>query len=133
MIPPVLALAAVAACGVYLCGFGLLALVAPTRAGRFLLAFAQSPPAHYFELALRLLAGAGFIAGAPLLPGAVAWRAFGWALVLTTLALALLPWRWHQRFAARVVPQALAHLRSMGVVSVLVGAAVLAGVALRPA
>jgi hypothetical protein len=42
-------------------------------------------------------------------------------LVATTLVLAVLPFRWHQRFAQRSVPQALRFLPLLGLASALLG------------
>jgi uncharacterized protein YjeT (DUF2065 family) len=52
-------------------------------------------------------------------PGA--FQLLGLVLIVTTLGLAALPWRWHQRFAAMSVPAARPYLRGIGVVSIAAG------------
>lgn len=42
---------------------------------------------------------------------------FGWLLIGTTLAMAIVPWRTHRRFAETSVPQALRFLPMIGVAS----------------
>lgn len=61
-------------------------------------------------------------------PWPLALTGAAWVLGVTTVGLALLPWRWHQRFAARSVPRALPHLRAIGAASTAMGAALLAAV-----
>jgi uncharacterized protein YjeT (DUF2065 family) len=55
-----------------------------------------------------------------------AFAVAGWVLLLTTAALALVPWRWHRAFARRAVPYATSHLALVGAASLVLGALVLA-------
>jgi len=121
----VLALAVVASAGLYFVALGVSAFVSPSRTRRFLLAFAGTPTKHYTELALRMLLGGAFVMSAPRLPLSGPFGLFGWVLVGTTLALVLVPWRWHHRFAQRAVPEALRFLPLLGVCSALLGVLVL--------
>ena len=111
---------------------GALALLRPELVRRFLAAFASSALAHVVELALRLLVGAGFIghAASSTLPWAFA--GFGWLLVVTTVPMLLLPWRWHRRFARWAVPLATRSMWLYGLACLAAGLAVLAGVGLVP-
>ncbi|HEY1092404.1 MAG TPA: hypothetical protein VGE47_15020 [Burkholderiaceae bacterium] len=120
------ALITVVLAGLFLIGLGAMALVTPVRARRFLSGFAASAQAHYLEMLLRLVAGAAFIVHGPKMLGGDLFTLLGWLLVLTTAGLLLLPWRWHQRFARRVVPPALRFLPLFGLVSAAFGALVLA-------
>lgn len=110
----------------YLVALGVAALAAPVPAGRFLLGFAGSRRVHFLELILRLAVGTAFVLYAPHLPVPEGFGVFGWLLVGTSLGLLLVPWRWHQRFARRVVPHANRHMGVIGVVSVLLGSGILA-------
>lgn len=121
-----LALAGVLLAGLYFIGLAAAALAAPARAARFLLGFAGSARAHYVELALRLAVGCAFIARAPRMPFESAFAAFGWVLVATSAVLFAVPWQWHRRFAQKAVPQALRHLRLVGLASLALGGFVLA-------
>jgi hypothetical protein len=120
-----LALTVVLLTGAYFVGLGVASLVMPQAAARFLLGFAGSAAAHYVELLLRLIVGAAFVVRAPALPWPTVFMLFGWGLVLTTIGLCAVPWRWHRRFAERTVPQALRHLPLLGVASLALGAFVL--------
>lgn len=123
-----MALAVVAAAGLFFVVLGGASLMAPSRAGRFLLGFAASPTRHYTELALRFLVGGALVASSPrmLFPGAL--NLFGWVLLVTTAGLLLVPWRWHRHFAARAVPKALRFLPLIGACSVALGGLVLLAV-----
>lgn len=105
-----LALTIVLAVATYLVALFALSVFAPERAVRFLGGFAADARAHYSEMALRLLAGGGFVAYAPFMLLSPLFLAFGWILLLTTVVLLVLPWRWHQRFAGRAVPFAIRNL-----------------------
>lgn len=119
----------VALAGLYLAALGVAALLAPARAGRFLLGFADSAPKHYLELALRLAVGGAMLVHAPRSVHPGAFEVAGWGLVGTTAVLSLLPWRWHHRFARAAVPRAMRRLPLVGLASLLLGALVLAAVA----
>ena len=98
---------------------GLLALVRPNVAKRFLLGFATSASKHYVELFLRLLVGGAMIATAPHSAQPMGLTVFGWLLIGTTLVMAIVPWRTHGRFAETSVPQALRFLPMIGVSSIV--------------
>lgn len=129
--PSVLATVIVLASGLYLLALGILSLLRPAQASRFLLGFASSARAHYLELLVRMLVGIAFVVEAPSAAFELPVSAFGWLLVGTTACLLLIPWRWHQRFAAMAVPHAVRNLWLVGLVSLLVGACILASVTIR--
>ncbi len=113
----------VAIIGVYFIALGIVALVAPERGKSFLLGFADSPGKHYLELALRFIAGGGLVFYAPSMRYPAIFATFGWILLVTTLGLLMIPWRWHDMFARRAVPAALQYLKLIGVASLAMGAA----------
>jgi hypothetical protein len=127
-----LAAAVVVLTGLYLVALGVLSLAAPARARRFLSGFASSARIHYLELLLRVAAGGALVAYAPRMLFSAAHSLVGWILIITTVALLVVPWRWHRRFAQWGVPQALAHLGLLGIASLLLGALVVASVILGP-
>ena len=128
MVIEAIALAGVAAAGLFFIVLGSSALIARRRASQFLLGFAGSPSRHYAELALRFLVGGCLVASAPRMLFPVAFSLFGWVLLATTAVLLLVPWRWHNRFAARSVPAALRFLPLIGICSVALGGLVLVAV-----
>jgi hypothetical protein len=125
----VAALGIVIAAGSFLLALGLACLFRPGLATAFLMGFASTPAKHWAELVVRLVVGAAFVGAAPGMALATPFAAFGWLLVLTTVALALVPWQLHRAFAARAVPLATAHPVALGMASSLAGAAVLAAAA----
>ncbi len=114
----------------YLVVLGGSALLRPALATRFLSGFATTQPLHFVELGLRIVAGAAFIISAPGLAFGDAVATMGWVLVTTSLVLALVPWRLHQRFASWSVPQALQYLPMIGVASLAAGLGLVAAVVL---
>lgn len=127
-----LALIGVLLFATYLLALAAAAWLTPERAERFLSGFAGSASAHYLELVLRLVAGGSLILAARQMLLPRAFLAFGWILVVTTAGLALVPWRWHQRFAQRVVPPMVGHLRLVAFFSFVLGGLLAAGVLLGP-
>jgi uncharacterized protein YjeT (DUF2065 family) len=77
--------------------------------------------AHYTEQGLRLIVGTAIVncAGSMWYPDF--FRLFGWLIALTSVALLLIPWRWHHTLATRVIPLTIRHMRLFGL-----GASVLA-------
>ena len=123
-----LALALVGLAGLYLCALGAATFLRPANASRFLLGLASSPRVHYIELSIRLLAGAALVIAAPRMFAPGAFSVFGWVLLVTTVCLLLLPWRWHRRFAQQAVPRVISYIKVIGVCSFALGALLLAAV-----
>ena len=121
-----IALGLIVATGLYFVGLGLVSILTPARAARFLSGFAGSALAHYSELAIRLAVGWAFLQRAQHMPFSRALVVFGWVLVITTIGLLLIPWRWHRRFAQAAVPRALRYLELIGLVSIALGFLLLA-------
>ena len=110
-----------AAVAVFFLILGMTALIRPSSARRFLLAFATSALKHYTELATRFVVGAAMLLVAPHSACSSALTAFGWLLIATTAVMTLIPWRVHYRFAAASVPKALRFLPMIGVSSLALG------------
>ena len=100
---------------------GLIALIRPSIAGRFLLGFAESALKHYVELGIRFVVGGAMLVVAPHSTYSVALTVFGWLLIVTTAVMAIVPWRIHRRFAEASVPKALRFLPMIGVSSLVLG------------
>ncbi|MCZ8235303.1 MAG: hypothetical protein O9335_09110 [Inhella sp.] len=115
--------------GVYLLTLGTLAWVRPAGAARYLLGFATTPARHALELTLRLLLAWALWRWSAYSPWPEALAGAAGVLSVTTVGLAVLPWRWHQRFAAWSVPRALPHLRPIGLASAAMGLLLLVAVA----
>lgn len=111
--------------GLWLIGFALWVVVAPARARAFLQHFAITRRAHLTEMGLRMVAGVGFLYYAPQMrfPELVLYCA--WVLLLSSSVLVLLPWGWHQRFAACVIPHVQRFMAVHAVLSFALGLLVL--------
>ncbi len=120
-----LSLLVVVLAGLYFVVLSAVILAAPARASSFLAGFASSATTHYVELLVRWLVGAAFLIQAARVPLPAAFSAFGWLLLVTTAGLFLVPWRWHRRFALRVVPHVLRYCSLVALVSLLIGGFVL--------
>lgn len=125
----VLALAVVVLTGLYFIALAVASLFTPERVNRFLLGFAGSAPKHYFELFSRLVVGGALVLHAPRMLFADAFTVFGWALLITTTCLLVMPWQWHNRFARRSVPRATRHITLVGLASLVIGGFILVAVA----
>jgi hypothetical protein len=115
----------VLATGVFLFLLGVAALLMPARARWFLLGFASTPRLHALELGVRLIVGAALWLQAPAMRFALAFTIAAGILLGTTALMALLPWRWHHRFASTTVPRALRWLPLLGIASIGLGGLVL--------
>lgn len=117
----------------YLLTLGVTALVSPERTRRFLASFASSPSAHFLELLIRLILGASLILYAPQMKFPTIFYIFGWILVVTTIVLALLPWKWHCRFARWSVPFATRNMTLFAIGPFALGTVILLSLFLGPA
>lgn len=121
--------------GVVVVGFGLLLIVLtgvafakPAIAERFLMRFASSARTHYVEQIFRLLIGAALVVLSPVMWQPTMFWLVGWAIVVSSVALMCVPWQWHYRFAERLLPIVVRHLRLYAVGSLAFGALLLYGV-----
>lgn len=118
----------VVAGGFLLIGLTVIVFAAHTFAERFLLSFASSAKTHYIEQALRTLVGTALIAHSPAMWQAHLFEVIGWAIVISSLALILVPWQWHHRLGERVLPMVVRHMRLYASGSFVFGALLLHGV-----
>jgi len=119
----------IALAGVYLLCLAALAFVAPQRAVRFFGGFASSARVHYLELGVRTLVGIALLAYAPHMAFASEFRVFGWILAVSSAPRAVVPWRWHQRFAQTTVPYAARYPRWLAAGSFVLGLVILGALA----
>ena len=94
----------VAASCLYLIGLAGVIFVKPAVAQRFIVSFASSARAHYIEMFFRLPFGASLVLLSRTMWQAKLFLILGWAIVISSLVLLLLPWQWHHRFGTRVLP-----------------------------
>lgn len=58
--------------------------------------------------------GAALVVYAPWMWQPMVFRVLGWIIVVTAVALCCIPWRWHRRYALRVMPTVNRFLRLFG-------------------
>ncbi len=122
-------LAVVLLISLYFLVLGATSLIVPDRACGFLLGFVRSAPIHYAELMLRFIAGIALIRHAPHMSASGVFSLLGWMLLVTTICLLVVPWRWHQRFAQQFVPRVTRYIRLIGLTSLIMGSLILVAVA----
>jgi hypothetical protein len=101
------------------------ALAKPAIAERFLMSFASSARTHYAEQIFRLVIGAALVVLSPAMWQPTMFWLIGWAIVVGSAALMCVPWQWHRRFAERMLPIVVRHLRLYTVGSLAFGALLL--------
>lgn len=119
--------AVVVAFGLALVGFAVLIVVRPRPAQRFIESFAGSPRAHYTEQVSRLVVGTALVIHGPSMLLSQMFQALGWLMVVTAVALLVLPFRWHHRFGDWVIPRLTKHLKLYALAVFGLGALVLWG------
>lgn len=85
--------------GLWLIAVGVLAAARPRVALRFLGKAASTNLINYGELSLRLIAGAAFVLSAEVSRFPTVFLVFGWFVVASSIAMMLIPRRWHARYA----------------------------------
>lgn len=111
--------------GLFLIGLTALTAAAPSRAERFLRGFASSARTHYTEQGVRLVVGAAIVKFAGSMRYPELFTLFGWLMLASTAALLLVPWQWHQKFSAMVMPPVFKHMRVFALGAFALGAFVL--------
>lgn len=101
----------VAAFSVLLIGLAGVMFVKPAVIVRFIMSFAGSARAHYTEMFFRLLFGASLVLLSRTMWQANLFLILGWAIVISSAALLIMPWQWHYRFGTRVLPILVRYLR----------------------
>ena len=116
----------------YLIGLAVVSVILPQKAKVFLSGMASSAFAHYFEVLIRFVIGAALVIYAPLMMFASLFLVFGWVLIVTTVALLAVPWRWHHRFASWSVPYATRNMPLLGLGSLVGGLFMLSSILFGP-
>jgi hypothetical protein len=114
--------------GLFLVGLAVVVFAKPVLAERFFLSFASSARAHYTEQIFRLLIGVSLIVLSPAMWKPAIFRFVGWAIVLPSLVLILMPWRWHHNFGVKVLPIVIRRIKLYAVGLLAFGVLLLCGV-----
>jgi hypothetical protein len=111
----------------WLIGLAVAIAARPSQAARFLSFFASSAPAHYAEQLGRVTVGAAMVDVASSTWFPDLFELFGWLLVITAVALLLVPWQWHHRFGKWAIPLAIRYLKLVALGASALGAFILYG------
>ncbi len=117
----VVAAGIVVSAGVCLIALAAVALARPDLARRFLLGFATTATAHYTEMGARILVGVALVIASPRMLISQFFFWFGMALLVSSILLICLPWKWHRSMGERVLPRFVNLLGLVGLVSFLLG------------
>ena len=101
--------------------FEILILIAKPQAISFLNAFVKTPWHHFLEQTLRLIVGAALVVQAPNMAFSEFFGVFGWIIIITSLMLVGLPWRWHRTFAQKVIPTVIKFIQLYGILCFALG------------
>jgi hypothetical protein len=113
------------ASGAYFIWLTILVFAKPAVAERFFMNFASSARTHYLEQILRVLVGASLVIYSTDMWQADVFRLVGWGIVVSAVALMLLPWQWHQRFGQAILPTFIRHMRLYAIAALAFGALIL--------
>ncbi len=103
----------------------ILLVFVPERATDFFHKFATSAFTHFLEMFLRILVGASLVIYSPRMLFAIVFYVFGWMLIGTSAVLAVLPWRWHNKFANLVLPPILKFPKLLAIQTAAMGSFIL--------
>lgn len=95
----------------FLMGLTVVVFTKPVLAERFLMSFASSARAHFVEQGCRLLVGSALVVRSPAMWQTRVFGLIGWAVVVSSVVLVVLPWRWHHRFGVLVLPTFVRYMR----------------------
>lgn len=101
--------------------FEFVIVMARPKAIQFLNAFVKTPWHHFLEQTLRLITGASIVVHAPNMAFSEFFGVFGWIIIITSLMLVGLPWRWHHNFAKKVIPTVIKFIHLYGVLCLTLG------------
>ena len=118
----------VVAFGLFLIVLTGVAFANPALAARFLMSFASSARTHYIEQVVRLLIGTSLVVLSPTMWQANLFWLIGWAIVVSSVALILLPWQWPHQLGERVLPMIVRRMNVYAIGLLAFGALLLYGV-----
>jgi hypothetical protein len=118
----------VAASSLFLIALAFIMFVKPAMTERFIMSFASSKRAHYTEMFFRLLFGVSLVLLSKTMWQPKLFLLLGWAIVISSVVLLLLPWQLHHRFGTRVLPLLVRYKRLYAVGVMAFGVLLLYGV-----
>lgn len=111
--------------GLSLIGLAALIVAKPSRAEGLLRGFASSARTHYIEQGVRLVVGAATVDFASSMRYPELFTVFGWLIIASTAGLLLMPWQWHNKFGALVMPPLFRRIQFFALGACALGALIL--------
>jgi len=111
--------------GIYLTSLFAIAFVKKKSVVNYLSSFASSAKAHYSEQIIRLTAGIGLVVYSSEMIFSELFKIFGWTLIITSLVLLTIPWKWHHKFGQWAIPFVIKNLRLYTLIASLLGIIIL--------
>jgi hypothetical protein len=108
-----------------LIGVMVLVFAKPAMAERFFRGFASSARTHFAEQIFRVLFGGSLVVYSSAMWQTDVFRLIGWLIVVSSVALMLLPWQWHHRFGQKIMPRFIQHMWLYAIGSFAFGAFIL--------
>jgi len=109
----------------FLIGLTVLVFAKPAVAEGFFRGFASSARTHFAEQILRVLFGGSLVIYSSAMSQPDVFRFIGWAIVISSVVLVVLPWQWHHRFGKAILPVLIQHMRLYAMGSFAFGAVIL--------
>ncbi|GAA0857744.1 hypothetical protein [Aliiglaciecola litoralis] len=106
---------------VALIGLAVNAILFPNKTILFLSKFASTARLHIVEMIVRLVVGIAFVIAAPEMLFHSLFYLFGLVLIITSVLLLMMPWRWHHQFAVVVLAPLLRRVWVFAVLSLPLG------------
>ena len=107
--------------GLYLISLLIITIVNKKIAVNYFSSFASSARAHYLEQMLRLIVGTSMLLFSKSMLYAQFFEMFAWIIILSTIALILIPWTWHNKLGKRVIPLTIRNLKFYAVSASIFG------------
>ncbi|AUD79346.1 hypothetical protein CW740_08845 [Kangiella profundi] len=114
--------------GHFLIGFCFVSFIKPEATKHFLRQFASSAKAHYIEQLIRIVIGISLVLNASQMQLMNFHLVLGWLIVITSLGLLGIPWRWHKKFADKVNPWVIRLLPLYAIGCLMLGSILIYGV-----
>jgi uncharacterized protein YjeT (DUF2065 family) len=113
------------ASGVFFIWLAALVFAKPAVAERFFMSFASSVRTHFVEQILRVLFGGSLVIYSTAMWKTDVFRLVGWAIVVSSVGLMLIPWQWHHRLGKKLLPVLIQHMRLYAIGSFAFGSVIL--------
>ncbi len=93
----------------------------PKWGRKFLESFASSAKAHFTEMSIRLVFGLSLIFHESYDHYGYYLQIIGWVVVITTIGLLIFPWKWHHKFASKVIPPVIRFMKLYALMLLIFG------------